>query len=156
MAKTKKATKGGSKRQKPFPFDEYLAPFLVIGVAVLGYHVFRGMLAKEILRVDITADTGSELELREVLFGEDTATGNNQNYAVLCYPETTMYPISSVFQDAANDGSAPANFRLLDCETPLSFSESSNKSINERFKFNTKTKPVVFVSGSIGTPKQVR
>jgi hypothetical protein len=156
----KSATKGGSKRDKPPPLDQYIKPIIGIVLAVLGYHIFRGMIAKEILRVDLSSDGGTavnELELREVLFGEDPSTGGNTNYAVLCYPENALYPISSVFQDSANDGTAPAQFRLLDCDIPMSFTEEK-KTVMERFskQLNSKTRPVVFVSGSIGSPKQVR
>mmetsp|Transcript_12562 Transcript_12562/g.26435 ORF Transcript_12562/g.26435 Transcript_12562/m.26435 type:complete len:450 (-) Transcript_12562:92-1441(-) len=153
MAKTKSATKGGSKRDKPPALDEYKKPLLGIALALLGYHLFKGMMAKEIKRIDTTA-TASELEFREVFFGEDPATGTNTNYAVLCYPENAVFPISSVFRDAANDGSAPCQFRLLDCDAAVPFSEEG-KSTVKRFKLNKKTRPVVFVSGSIGEPKQV-
>lgn len=88
-----------------------------------------------------------ELELREVFFGE----GDGHNYAVLCHPEDAKYPISSVFQDASNDGSAPALFKLIDCSHVL----SSEKTIFERFKLKEKQRPTVFVSGKVGAPKQV-
>lgn len=88
-----------------------------------------------------------ELELREVFFGE----GDGKNYAVLCYPENAKYPVSSVFQDASNDGSSPAEFRLLDCNHVL----SSEKNVFERFKLNEKQRPTIFVSGKVGAPKQV-
>ena len=153
--KTKSATKGGSKRDKPPPLDQYIKPIIGVVVAVLCYYIFRGMIAKEILRVDITES--NELELRELLFGEDITTGTNTNYATLCYPSNAIYPISSVFQDAANDGSAPCRFRLLDCDTSMLFTEEK-KTVMERFSksLNKKTKPIIFVSGSIGPPKQVR
>jgi len=152
MAKTKAATKGGSKRDKPPPLDQYKKPLIGVALAMLAYQLFRGMVAKEILRVDMTA-TANELELREVFFGEDPSTGNT-NYAVLCYAENAIYPISSVFQDAANDGSAPAEFRVMDCDVPMPGSEEG-KTVVGRFKLNKKTRPVVFVSGAIGQPKQV-
>lgn len=87
--------------------------------------------------------------LRDVLFGEGDA---NKSYVVLCHKEDSTH-ISSVVQDAHNDGSAPAEFRLLDCDYIL---PSSQKSIAERFKLNMKTRPTVFVSGAAGPPKQVR
>eukprot|EP00531_Pseudo-nitzschia_arenysensis_P013640 CAMPEP_0116118052 /NCGR_PEP_ID=MMETSP0329-20121206/1900_1 /TAXON_ID=697910 /ORGANISM="Pseudo-nitzschia arenysensis, Strain B593" /LENGTH=177 /DNA_ID=CAMNT_0003611657 /DNA_START=130 /DNA_END=660 /DNA_ORIENTATION=- len=153
MAKIKSATKGGSKRDKPPALDQYKKPLIVVALAMLAYQLFKGMMAKEIVRVDMTA-TANELELREVFFGEDASTGNT-NYAVLCYPESAMYPISSVFQDAANDGSAPAEFRIMDCDVPMPGSEEG-KTVIGRFKLSKKTRPVVFVSGAIGQPKQVR
>eukprot|EP00531_Pseudo-nitzschia_arenysensis_P007126 CAMPEP_0116143356 /NCGR_PEP_ID=MMETSP0329-20121206/15406_1 /TAXON_ID=697910 /ORGANISM="Pseudo-nitzschia arenysensis, Strain B593" /LENGTH=452 /DNA_ID=CAMNT_0003638669 /DNA_START=130 /DNA_END=1488 /DNA_ORIENTATION=+ len=152
MAKIKSATKGGSKRDKPPALDQYKKPLIVVALAMLAYQLFKGMMAKEIVRVDMTA-TANELELREVFFGEDASTGNT-NYAVLCYPESAMYPISSVFQDAANDGSAPAEFRIMDCDVPMPGSEEG-KTVIGRFKLSKKTRPVVFVSGAIGQPKQV-
>lgn len=89
-----------------------------------------------------------ELELREVFFGE----GDGKNYAVLCHPEDAKYPISSVFSDASSDGSAPAEFRVLDCNHVL----SSEKTVYERFKLKEKPRPTIFVSGKVGEPKQVR
>ena len=89
-----------------------------------------------------------ELELREVFFGE----GEGKSYAVLCHPEDAKYPISSVFQEASNDRSAPAVFKLMDCNHKL----SSDKTVYERFKLNEKTRPTIFVSGKLGPPKQVR
>jgi hypothetical protein len=88
-----------------------------------------------------------ELELREVFFGE----GDGKNYAVLCHPEDATYPISSVFQDASNDGSSPVEFKLLDCNHVL----SSEKTVFQRFNLNEKTRPTIFVSGKVGPPKQV-
>jgi len=152
MAKTKAATKGGSKRDMPPALDQYKKPILGVVLALLGYYVMKGIMAKEILRVDMTA-TANDLEIRDVFFGEDTSTGNT-NYAVLCYPESAVFPISSVFQDAANDGTAPAQFRIMDCDVPMPGSEEG-KTVIGRFKLNKKTRPVVFVSGAIGQPKQV-
>lgn len=111
-----------------------------------------------------------ELELRHVFFGEGDTPQNvkHSNYAVLCHsdPTTTadeeggdprkkksLLPVSSVFQDAFQDGTAPAEFRLLDCDSVLA---DSNKSINERFNLNVKQRPTIFVSGQVGPPKQVR
>ena len=152
MAKTKAATKGGSKRQKPPALDQYKKPLLGIVLAMLAYQILKGIMAKEIRRVDMTA-TANELEIREVFFGEDPSTGRT-NYAVLCYPEGAIYPISSVFQDAANDGTAPAEFRIMDCDVPMPGSDEG-KTVVGRFKLSKKTRPVVFVSGAIGEPKQV-
>ena len=93
-------------------------------------------------------DPSDELVLRDVLFGE----GDSQKtYVVLCHKEDSSH-ISSVVQDARNDGSAPAEFRLLDCDYVL---PSSEKTIMERFKLNPKQRPTVFVSGKAGPPKQV-
>ena len=91
-----------------------------------------------------------EVTLRQVFFGEGESP---KNYAVLCHEEDSKVPISSVFQEAASDGSAPAEFRLLDCNHILT---SSEKTISERFKLNLKNRPVIFVSGQVGEPKQVR
>lgn len=97
------------------------------------------------MRVDVS----DEMQLREVLLGE---LESGKNYAVLCHDEKSMIPVSSVFQDAHNDGSAPAEFRLIDCNHILPESE---KSIADRFKLKLKDRPTVFVSGAIGEPKQV-
>ena len=154
--KTKLATKGGSKRAKPPPLDQYTKPLIGAALAFLAYYLFKGMMAKEIVRVDVTTD---ELGLRQVLFGEgggeDAAAEGPKNYAVLCYPENAIFPVSSVFQDSANDGSAPAQYRLIDCDVPMVGSEEG-KTLTERFKLKDKPKPVVFVSGAVGPPKQVR
>lgn len=97
------------------------------------------------MRVDPT----DEMQLREVLLGE---LGSGKNYAVLCHDEKSNIPVSSVFQDAFNDGSALAEFRLVDCNYVLPTSE---KSIADRFKLKLKDRPTIFVSGAIGEPKQV-
>jgi len=113
-------------------------------------------ISADITRVDVT----DELALREVFFGE----GVGKDYAVLCHtphtpgteggPNTTKkpLPISSVFQDAA-DETTPAEFVLLDCNYVL---PSSGKSVAERFKLDLDKRPTVFVSGGkAGPPKQV-
>lgn len=145
-ASTKKPT-----RDKPPPLDQWMKPAIGIALALLGYQFFQGMVQQEILRVNLE----DELELRQVLFGEVTGDTKAENYAVLCHPETATYPISSVFQDAAKEGSAPAIFRVMDCDTVMAGSE---KSVMERFKkqLNEKIRPTVFVSGKMGQPKQVR
>jgi hypothetical protein len=102
-------------------------------------------LLLQIPRVDVL----DELALREVFFGEG---GSGKSYAVLCQAEDSKTPISSVFQDAYNDGSAPAEFRLLDCNYVL---PSSEKSIAERFKLDVKKRPTIFISGTVHEPTQV-
>lgn len=84
-----------------------------------------------------------------MLFGEGDS---GKTYVVLCHKEDSAH-ISSVVQDAHQDGSAPVEFLLLDCEYEL---PSSQKTILERFKLNPKIRPTVFVSGKSGPPKQVR
>ncbi|EEC46152.1 predicted protein [Phaeodactylum tricornutum CCAP 1055/1] len=132
------------KNGRPPPIDKLMKPAIGIGLALLAYQFFKGIGA-EIPRVN----TEDELELREVLFGE-AATG--KSYAVLCHPEVSTIPISSVFQDASNDGGAPAEFRVLDCGYVL---PSSEMSIADRFKLDLKSRPTIFVSGAVGGPKQV-
>ena len=139
MAKTKKQGKG---KERPPPVDKLIKPAIGIGLALLAYQFFKGIKA-EIPRINVE----DELELRQVFFGEETTS----NYVVLCHPEDATYPISSVFQDAYNDGSAPAEFRVLDCKHIL----SSEKTVYERFKLDEKKRPTVFVSGKVGNPKQV-
>ena len=82
------------------------------------------------------------------MFGEGAT---KKSYAVLCLSEDETH-ISSVFEDAAKDGTSPAEFRVLDCNYVL---PSSEKSIADRFKLNLKQRPTVFVSGHAGPPKQV-
>lgn len=83
------------------------------------------------------------------MFGEGAT---KKSYAILCLSEDETH-ISSVFEDAAKDGTSPAEFRVLDCNYVL---PSSEKSIADRFKLNLKQRPTVFVSGHMGPPKQVR
>jgi hypothetical protein len=83
------------------------------------------------------------------LFGEGST---KKSYAILCLSEDETH-ISSVFEDAAKDGTSPADFRVLDCNYVLPTSE---KTIADRFKLNLKQRPTVFVSGHTGPPKQVR
>jgi hypothetical protein len=75
---------------------------------------------------------------------------------VLCHPEvkdgSVGLPISSVFQDSHDDGSAPVDYVLMDCDYIL---PDSGKSIYDKFKLDKKKRPTVFVSGKVGTPKQV-
>lgn len=89
-----------------------------------------------------------QLALREVFFGE---SGTGKSYAVLCHDESSNIPISSVFQEAHNDGSSPAEFRLMDCTHTL----ESGKTVAERFNIDLKKRPTIFVSGTVGPPKQV-
>ena len=88
--------------------------------------------------------------MRDVLFGEGDS---GKSYAVLCQDEESTAPISSVFSDAFKDGSAPAHFRLLDCNYVL---PSSGKSIADRFKIDLTVRPTVFVSGAgVAEPQQI-
>ncbi|CAB9511558.1 expressed unknown protein [Seminavis robusta] len=144
MAKGKSDKSRHPSRQKPPPLDQYIKPAVALGVALLAYQFFKG-LNSEILRVDVT----DEMQLREVLLGE---LGSGKNYASLCHDETSNIPVSSVFQDAHNDGSAPADFRLVDCNYVLPTSE---KTIADRFKLKLKDRPTIFVSGAVGEPRQV-
>lgn len=84
-----------------------------------------------------------------MFFGEG-ATG--KSYVVLCHAENATFPISSVFFDAYKDGSAPAEFRLIDCNYVL---PSSGKSVKDRFKLDLKKKPTMFLSGAVGEPRQI-
>ena len=88
--------------------------------------------------------------MRDVLFGEGDS---GKSYAVLCQDEDSTAPISSVFSDAFNEGSAPAHFRLIDCNYVL---PSSGKSIAERFKLDLKVRPTIFISGvGVEAPQQI-
>ena len=75
---------------------------------------------------------------------------------MLCHPDAKAgsvgLPVSSVFQDSRDDGSAPVEYVLVDCDHVL---PESGKSIYEKFNLNKKKRPVVFVSGKVGPPKQV-
>lgn len=92
-----------------------------------------------------------ELALRELFFGE----GDGKNYAALCHSQpsdnTKRLPISSVFQDAKSEGSVKAEFVLVDCTYVL----PSGKSIADRFGLDLTRRPSIFVSGKIGSPKQI-
>jgi hypothetical protein len=116
---------------------------VAFGVAFL--MVIPHVFLPQIPRVNVE----DELEIREVFFGEGV-TG--KSYVVLCSDETSKIPISSVFQDAFNDGSAPAEFRLIDCNYVL---QPSGKSIAERFGLDMKKRPTIFLSGAVGEPKQI-
>ncbi|KAL7529469.1 hypothetical protein ACHAWF_002990 [Thalassiosira exigua] len=130
------------------PVDKFLKPAAGVALAMLGYYVMKGM-TNEIPRIDVT----DQLALREVFFGEGAA---GKDYAVLCHPEakdgSVGLPVSSVFQDSHDDGSAPAEYVLMDCDHVL---PDSGKSIYDKFKLNKKKRPTVFVSGKVGPPKQV-
>jgi len=130
------------------PMDKLLKPAAGVAIAMLGYYFMQGM-ANEIPRVDVT----DQLALREVFYGEGAL---GKDYAVLCHTEakdgSAGLPVSSVFQDSNDDGSAPADYVLMDCDYIL---PDSGKSIYEKFKINKKKRPTVFVSGKVGPPKQV-
>lgn len=136
------------KQQSPPPVDTFLKPAAGLALSMLVYYFMKGMTS-EIPRIDVT----DQLALREVLFGEGAV---GKDYAVLCHPESkddsVSLPVSSVFQDSSDDGSAPAKYVLMDCDYIL---PDSGKSIYEKFKINKKKRPTVFVSGKVGPPKQV-
>mmetsp|Transcript_33916 Transcript_33916/g.81152 ORF Transcript_33916/g.81152 Transcript_33916/m.81152 type:complete len:443 (-) Transcript_33916:333-1661(-) len=135
------------KSQAP-SLETFLKPAAGVALAMLIYYFMQG-LSKEIPRIDVN----DALALREVFFGEGAA---QKDYAVLCHPEakdgSVGIPVSSVFQDSFDDGSAPADYVLMDCEHIL---PESGKSIYDKFKLNKKKRPTVFVSGKVGPPKQV-
>jgi len=139
MAGKKKSSKG---KERPPEFDKLLKPAIAVALALMAFQFFKG-INSEVIRINVE----DEMELREVFFGE----GEDKNYAVLCHPETAKYPVSSVFLDASSDSSAPAEFRLLDCDHVL----SNEKTVFERFKLDKKKRPTIFVSGRVGPPKQV-
>eukprot|EP00586_Coscinodiscus_wailesii_P000859 CAMPEP_0172490078 /NCGR_PEP_ID=MMETSP1066-20121228/20437_1 /TAXON_ID=671091 /ORGANISM="Coscinodiscus wailesii, Strain CCMP2513" /LENGTH=422 /DNA_ID=CAMNT_0013258383 /DNA_START=95 /DNA_END=1363 /DNA_ORIENTATION=- len=135
------------KTERAPAIDKLLKPAVGVALAIFAYVFLQGFTS-EIPRVDVS----DELLLREVFFGE----GVGKNYAVLCHtpPEKAgdgTLPVSSVFQDARNDGTAPASFYLLDCEHVL----PSGKSVAERFELDLTKRPTVFVSGKVGAPRQV-
>jgi hypothetical protein len=125
--------------------DRFAMHSIQLSLVPHSHSLTSNLLSLQIPRVDVL----DELALREVFFGEG---GTGKSYAVLCQDENSKLPISSVFQDAYNDGSAPAEFRLLDCNYVL---PSSEKSIAQRFKLDTKVRPTIFISGTVGEPQQV-
>ena len=127
------------KKQQTAPqVDKLLKPMAGVALAMLGYYFMKGM-SNEIPRIDVN----DQLALRDVFFGEG-ASGKKDGPVGL--------PISSVFQDSSDDGSAPVEYVLIDCDHIL---PDSGKSIYEKFKLNKKKRPTVFVSGKVGPPKQV-
>eukprot|EP00550_Attheya_septentrionalis_P009085 CAMPEP_0198284394 /NCGR_PEP_ID=MMETSP1449-20131203/3866_1 /TAXON_ID=420275 /ORGANISM="Attheya septentrionalis, Strain CCMP2084" /LENGTH=434 /DNA_ID=CAMNT_0043981433 /DNA_START=56 /DNA_END=1357 /DNA_ORIENTATION=+ len=132
------------KTERAPAIDKLLKPAIGVAIALVAYYSFTG-LDLDIERVDVT----DELALREVLFGD----GAGKNYAVLCHGEENLAPVSSVFQEAANEASVSAEFRIMDCNHVL---ESSGKSIADRFKLDLKKRPTIFVSGKVPEqPKQI-
>mmetsp|Transcript_12166 Transcript_12166/g.18277 ORF Transcript_12166/g.18277 Transcript_12166/m.18277 type:complete len:467 (-) Transcript_12166:36-1436(-) len=133
------------KSQRAPPIDQLIKPAIGIIVALMGYHIMKGV-SVSIPRID----TGDELALREVFFGEGPYS---KDYAVLCHSDADPdLPISSVFLDSFSEGSAPVDYVLLDCDYVL---PSSGKSIAKRFKLDTSVFPTIFVSGKSMTPKQI-
>lgn len=136
------------KTQSAPPIDKLLKPACGVALAMLAYYFMKGM-SSEIPRIDVN----DQLALREVFFGEGSS---GKDYAVLCHPEakdgSVGIPVSSVFQDSNDDGSAPVEYRLIDCDHVL---PESGKTIYEKFKLNKKKRPTIFVSGKVGAPKQV-
>lgn len=132
------------KKGTPPPIDKLLIPAIVVALAIVAYQFLKG-LGAEITRVNVE----DELEIRDVFFGEG---GTGKSYVVLCNDETSNIPISSVFQDAFNDGTASAEFRLINCNHVL---QPSGKTVAERFSLDIKQRPTIFVSGTVGEPKQI-
>ena len=138
--------KGSEYIQPTETFASYFILFFSRSRLILFYS--RMSVTNEIPRIDVT----DQLALREVFFGEGSL---GKDYAVLCHandPTRPAIPVSSVFQDSRNDGSAPVEYVLMDCDYIL---PESGKSIYDKFSLNRKKRPVVFVSGRIGPPKQV-
>ena len=138
-----------SKTDKPPAVDKLLKPAVGVALAMMAYYSMKGVTS-EIARVDVN----DALALREVFFGEGAS---GKDYAVLCHPEakdgSVSLPISSVFQDSHDDGSAPVDYVLMDCDHVL---PESGKTIYDKFKLDKKKRPTVFVSGGkAGAPKQV-
>eukprot|EP00956_Cyclotella_meneghiniana_P005853 scaffold7663_cov68-Cyclotella_meneghiniana.AAC.2 len=138
-----------SKTDKPPAVDKLLMPAVGVALAMMAYYSMKGVTS-EIARVDVN----DALALREVFFGEGAS---GKDYAVLCHPEakdgSVSLPISSVFQDSHDDGSAPVDYVLMDCDYVL---PESGKTIYDKFKLDKKKRPTVFVSGGkAGAPKQV-
>ena len=80
-------------------------------------------MTNEIPQIDVT----DQLTLREVFFGEGS-TG--KDYAVLCHSDAKAglvgLPVLSVFQDSRDDGLAPVEYVIVDCDHVL---PESGKSI---------------------------
>eukprot|EP00591_Stephanopyxis_turris_P006849 CAMPEP_0195518538 /NCGR_PEP_ID=MMETSP0794_2-20130614/13101_1 /TAXON_ID=515487 /ORGANISM="Stephanopyxis turris, Strain CCMP 815" /LENGTH=447 /DNA_ID=CAMNT_0040647521 /DNA_START=26 /DNA_END=1369 /DNA_ORIENTATION=- len=135
------------KTERAPAVDRLLKPAVGVVLAMMAYYMFQG-LQSEIPQIDVD----DELILREVFFGE----GEGKNYVVLCHAPpkdsaSKSIPVSSVFQDARNDGNVKAEFMLMDCNHVL----PSGKSVVDRFGFDIKKRPTVFVSGEVGPPKQI-
>jgi hypothetical protein len=111
---------------------------------------FHFILTLKIPRVDMQ----DALALKEVFFGE----GDGKNYVGLCHTPAKEgssekeLPLSSVFTEANSDGSVQAEFVLVDCTHKL----ESGKTVADRFDLDVKKRPTIFVSGKVGSPKQVR
>ena len=96
-------------------------------------------------------DMDDSLAMREVFFGE----GDGKNYIALCHTPATKggqeLPLSSVFIEASTEGSVKGEFVLVDCAHKL----ESGKTVAERFDLDLTKRPTIFVSGKVGSPKQV-
>eukprot|EP00522_Entomoneis_paludosa_P014546 CAMPEP_0172442198 /NCGR_PEP_ID=MMETSP1065-20121228/2669_1 /TAXON_ID=265537 /ORGANISM="Amphiprora paludosa, Strain CCMP125" /LENGTH=449 /DNA_ID=CAMNT_0013191961 /DNA_START=37 /DNA_END=1386 /DNA_ORIENTATION=+ len=134
------------KKNEAPPVDKLIKPAIAVALAMIVFQFIRG-LGGGIKRVNVM----DEAELREVFFGEG---GTGKSYAVLCQSEESTAPISSVFQDAFNDPAASkvAEFRVMDCDYILPASE---KSVAARFSLDMKKRPTIFLSGTVGAPKQI-
>eukprot|EP00527_Entomoneis_sp_CCMP2396_P002514 CAMPEP_0198155636 /NCGR_PEP_ID=MMETSP1443-20131203/69234_1 /TAXON_ID=186043 /ORGANISM="Entomoneis sp., Strain CCMP2396" /LENGTH=446 /DNA_ID=CAMNT_0043822393 /DNA_START=59 /DNA_END=1399 /DNA_ORIENTATION=+ len=133
------------KKHEAPPVDKLIKPAIGVALAMIVFQFIRG-LGGGIKRVNVL----DEAEMREVFFGEG---GTGKSYAVLCQSEDSTAPISSVFQDSYNDGSAKAaEFRLMDCDYIL---PSSGKSVADRFSLDMKKRPTIFLSGTVGAPQQI-
>jgi len=134
------------KTERAPPIDKLLKPAVVAVAAMMAYVIMQG-LKSEIPRVDMD----DSLAMREVFFGE----GDGKNYIALCHTPATKggqeLPLSSVFIEASTEGSVKGEFVLVDCAHKL----ESGKTVAERFDLDLTKRPTIFVSGKVGSPKQI-
>jgi len=157
-----KAYKPGKER--PPPIDKLLKPVAVAVAAMAAYHIFRG-LNTGLPRID----HNDAEALRKVLYGTGLSgsafagsRGGGEGrggFVVLCHPEGSARPVSSVFSDASGDsnvfGPDVAEFALLDCELALQPPREEGDSVDPNapsiadvFKIDTSVRPTIFVSGA--------
>jgi len=166
-----KAYKPGKER--PPAIDKLLKPVAAAVAAMGAYHIFRG-INTGIPRID----HDDAAALRKILYGTGPSgsafagsRGGGEGkggMVVLCHPDGTARPVSSVFSDASADsnvfGPSVAEFALLDCELALTPPREEGDSIDpnapsiaDAFKIDTGVRPTIFVSGASvdGYVKQV-
>jgi len=150
-------------KERPPAIDKLLKPTAIAVVAIAAYRIFKG-INTGLPRIDHT----DAAALRKLLYGTGSpgaafpgsaSTEKKGNYVVLCHPEGSSRPVSSVFSDASTDpnvfGSSVAEFAVLDCDlaTAPPKAEGDNAdpaapSVADIFKIDTTVRPTVFVSGS--------
>jgi len=151
------ALKPKRKSQRAPPVDRLVKPGIVLILAMLAYHVMKGV-QMTIPRIDPLLDRHI---LREVLLSD--ASSSSTNYVILCQDANDDVSISSVFLDAYSTNDIPnTEFMVLDCTESINDVVDTDdvttkpKTVAEYLNLNIGTYPTIFLSSPrLNLPHQV-